>query len=122
MSDRSLSSPQNYDDVLQQLKERIRSAQFKAAIAVNREQILLYWHIGRSILIQQQVEGWGTKVIQRLAKDLKQEFPGMRGLSRSNLGYMKAFAEVYPDEEIVQEIASKLPWSHNIALINKLKS
>lgn len=122
MSDRSLSSPQNYDDVLQQLKERIRTAQFRAAIAVNQEQILLYWYIGRSILVQQQLEGWGTKVIQRLAKDLLQEFPGMKGLSRSNLAHMRAFAEAYPDETIVQQIASQLPWRHNIALINKLKS
>lgn len=122
MSDRPLSSPQNYDDFLQQLKERIRTAQVKAAIAVNQEQLLLYWYIGRSILIQQQIEGWGTKVIQRLAKDLKQEFPGMKGLSRSNLGYMKAFAEAYPDEAVVQQSVSRLPWRHNMTLIDKLNS
>ncbi|MBW4523221.1 MAG: DUF1016 family protein [Scytolyngbya sp. HA4215-MV1] len=114
--------PENYDVFLRHLKERIRSAQVRAALAVNQELILLYWQIGRSILEQQQREGWGTKVIERLAKDLKKEFPEIKGFSRSNLGYMKAFAETYPDEEILQRSVGKLPWRHNIALIDKLKT
>jgi predicted nuclease of restriction endonuclease-like (RecB) superfamily len=122
VSDRLFSMPENYDVFLRHLKERIRTAQVRAALAVNQELILLYWQIGRSILEQQQREGWGTKVIERLAKDLKKEFPEIKGFSRSNLGYMKAFAEAYPDEEILQRSVGKLPWRHNIALIDKLKT
>lgn len=122
MSDRPLSLPQSYDDFLRGVKERIRNAQVKAALAVNRELILLYWQIGRSILEHQQIEGWGTKVAERLAKDLKSEFPNIKGFSRSNLSYMRAFAEVYPDEAIVQRCVGQLPWRHNIALLDKLKT
>ncbi len=78
MSDRLFSMPENYDVFLRHLKERIRTAQVRAALAVNQELILLYWQIGRSILEQQQREGWGTKVIERLAKDLKKNFQKSR--------------------------------------------
>lgn len=122
MSDRWLSLPQDYDDFLNRLKERIRTAQVRAALAVNQELIHLYWQIGRSILEQQQSEGWGTGVVERLAKDLRKEFPEIKGFSRSNLGYMKAFAESYPDEAIYQRSVGKLPWRHNIALLDKLKT
>lgn len=122
MSDRLLSLPQDYDDFLNRLKERIRTAQVRAALAVNQELIHLYWQIGRSILEQQQSEGWGTRVIERLAKDLRKEFPEIKGFSRSNLGYMKAFAEAYPDEAIYQRGVGKLPWRHNIALLDKVKT
>ena len=114
--------PDNYDDFLRDLKERIRTAQVRAALAVNRELITLYWQIGRSILERQQQEGWGAKVIEQLAKDLRREFPDLKGFSRSNLMYMRAFAEAYPDEVIVQRSVGQLPWRHNIALLEKLKS
>lgn len=73
--------PDSYDDFFRSLKERIRSAQVKAALAVNRELVLLYWQIGREILQRQQEEGWGAKVIDRLAQDLKMEFPEMGSMS-----------------------------------------
>lgn len=110
-----------YDRFLRDLKERIRSAQVRAALSVNRELVLLYWHIGREILIRQQQEGWGAKVILRLAKDLKVAFPEMKGLSRTNLLYMRAFAEAYPDEQIVQQAAGQIPWFHNCTLLDKVK-
>lgn len=116
-----LSSDDNYAVFLQSLKTRIRTAQVKAALAVNRELVLLYWQIGRDILTRQQTEGWGARVIERLAKDLKKEFPEVRGFSRSNLLYMRAFAEAYPDEQIVQQVVGQIPWSHNILLLEKLK-
>ena len=122
MSDRLVSPPSNYDDFLRDLKERIRRTQIKAALAVNRELVLLYWQMGREILARQQQEGWGAKVIQRLATDLKREFPEMKGFSRSNLLYMRALAEAYPDEQIVQEVLGQITWYHNIALLDKLKS
>ena len=122
VKDRLLSTPQDYDDWLRRLKEHIRTAQVRAALAVNQELLLLYWQIGRSIVEQQHQEGWGSKVIERLAKDLRKEFPSIKGFSRSNLGYMRSFAEAYPDEAIVQRSVGKLPWRHNLALIDKLKT
>lgn len=118
----SLFSDRNYADFLHGLKQRIRMAQVKAALAVNRELILLYWQIGREILAKQEVEGWGTKVIDRLAQDLKREFPDVKGFASRNLKYMRSFAEAYPDEPIVQEVLAQIPWYHNIALLEKLKS
>lgn len=94
----------------------------RAILAVNRELLVLYWQIGYDILQRQQTEGWGSKVIDRLAKDLKREFPDMRGFSSRNLKYMRAFAEAYPDEQIVQEQLAQITWYHNIALLEKLKN
>src|SRR5436190_15817941 len=104
---------EGYDDFLRDLKERIRSAQVRAALAVNRELVLLYWQIGRDILARQQQRGWGARVIDRLAADLHQAFPEMQGFSRRNLKYMRAFAEAWPDEPIVQQAAAQIPWFHN---------
>ncbi|MEM9447145.1 MAG: DUF1016 N-terminal domain-containing protein, partial [Cyanobacteria bacterium P01_E01_bin.6] len=112
-SQRSVVLPDDYDLFLSSLKTRIRTAQVKAALAVNRELILMYWHIGQDILQRQQNEGWGSKVITRLAKDLKQEFPDITGFSRTNLMYMRAFAEAYPDKVVVQQVVGQIPWGHN---------
>lgn len=122
MSDQ-LSSPlpQNYETFLQDLKEDIRRSQVEAAQNLNQHIILLYWRIGQNILERQQREGWGAKVIVRLAKDLHREFPHMQGFSRTNLLYMRTFAESYPDEAIVQDVVSKIPWGHNIKIIELTK-
>ncbi len=96
-------------------------ARLKAAVAVNRELILLYWSIGRDILARQTAEGWGARVIDRLADDLRREFPEITGLSPRNLKYMRAFAEAFPDGAIVQQIVAQLPWGHNVKLIEALK-
>ena len=90
MEDQSPST-QSYGALLASIKERIQSAQVRAALAVNRELVLLYWGIGKEILARQEQEGWGTKVIERLAKALRSEFPMMKGFSKTNLLYMRAF-------------------------------
>lgn len=113
--------PDNYDEFFRALKERIRTAQIRATLSVNRELVLLYWQIGQEILLRQQHEGWGAKIIERLASDLKRDFPQMKGLSRSNLMYMRAFAAAYPDEAIVQEALGQITWYHNITLVEKVK-
>lgn len=95
---------------LRDLKERIRRAQVQAVLVVNRELVLLYWQIGCDILTRQQQQGWGAKVVTQLAKDLRKEFPEMKGFSRTNLLYMRAFAEAYPNEQIVQQLAGQIPW------------
>lgn len=116
-----LLSSDSYQTFLSDLKKRIRTAQIKAALAVNQELVLLYWRIGTEILKRQEAEGWGSKVINQLSKDLKQEFPDIKGFSSRNLKYMRAFAESWPDESIVQEALAQIPWYHNIALLEKLK-
>ncbi len=115
------AAPSGYGKFLTALKGRIRSAQLSATSSVQRELALLYWHIGREILLRQEKEGWGTRVVDRLATDLRTEFPDMAGFSRSNLLYMRAFAEAYPDPKVVQRVAAQLPWAHNMVLIDKLK-
>jgi len=114
--------PEGYDDWLAELKVKIHSAQQRATLAVNRELILLYWQIGRDILDRQAEQGWGAKVIDRLAHDLRSAFPQMKGFSRTNLMYMRAFAEVWREEAIVQQPAGQLPWGHNMVLLDKLST
>jgi predicted nuclease of restriction endonuclease-like (RecB) superfamily len=89
---------------------------------VNQELVLLYWGIGKEILTRQKTEGWGAKVIDQLAKDLHQAFPDMQGFSPRNLKYMRALAEAWPDEAIVQGPLAQLTWYHNLTLLEKVKS
>lgn len=110
-----------YGELLENLKARIRESQLRAAMEVNRELVLLYWQIGREIRERQEGGGWGAKVVERLAADLRREFPDIRGFSRTNLTYMRAFAEAFPDEEIVQQLVGRIPWGHNIVLLDKLR-
>lgn len=114
--------PKTYPALLADLKQRIRQARVRASLAVNRELVLLYWSIGREIVNRQQKEGWGTKVIERLASDLRKAFPEMTGFSARNLGYMRSCAEAWPDESILQQVAAKLPWGHIMVLIDAVKS
>ena len=123
MSDKPISlipPPAGYADWLADLKARIHSAQQRASLAVNRELVLLYWQIGRDILTRQAEQGWGAKVIDRLAHDLRTAFPDMKGFSPRNLKYMRAFAEAWPDQEFVQAVLAQLPWYHQLALLDKL--
>jgi predicted nuclease of restriction endonuclease-like (RecB) superfamily len=115
MTDRPISlapAPAGYADWLLDLKTRIHIAQQRAALAVNRELVLLYWQIGHDILARQAEQGWGAKVIERLAHHLRITFPQMKGFSPRNLKYMRAFAEAWPKVEFVQQAAAQLPWFH----------
>ncbi len=105
-----MALPQNnYINILNSLKDKIRQARYKAATAVNVELLKLYWEIGNSILEQQKEEGWGSKVTTRLAKDLKLEFPDFKGLSERNLVYMQTFANAYPNFLYTQVTLAELP-------------
>ena len=117
-----IATPVGYADWLTDLKARIHTAQQRATLAVNRELVLLYWQIGRDILARQIAQGWGAKVIERLAHDLRIAFPEMKGFSPRNLKYMRAFAEAWPDAEFVQAALAQLPWYHQLALLDKLKT
>lgn len=121
MSRKLPGMPADYAEWLAGIKSRVAAARSRAALAANAELIGLYWQIGREILERQSAQGWGSKVIERLARDLRAAFPDMKGFSRANLLYMRAFAEAWPDEAIVQQLAGRLPWFHNVLLLTRLK-
>jgi len=112
-------APENYQSTLDVLVERVRAARVRALRRVNEELVVLYWEIGREILDRQEREGWGAKVIDRLARDLRAVFPDM-GWSARNLKYMRAFAKAWPEPGIVQGRLAQLSWWHQIALLEKL--
>jgi len=114
--------PDGYGDWLKDLKNRIQTAQQRATLSVNRELVMLYWQIGNDILNRQAKQGWGAKVIERLAHDLRTAFPDMKGFSARNLKYMRSFAEIWSDKSIVQQLVAQLPWGHNLVLLSKLKT
>jgi predicted nuclease of restriction endonuclease-like (RecB) superfamily len=118
----SLTLSKDYENFLQSLKSRIATAQIKAALAVNRKLVLLYWQIGRDILERQEKQGWGAKVVDQLSKDLRSAFPDMKGFSTRNLKYMRALAESYPDEQFVQQAVAQIPWGHNVRILDYVKS
>ncbi|CAG9931398.1 DUF1016 N-terminal domain-containing protein [Candidatus Nitrotoga arctica] len=117
-----IEPPNGYGDWLADLKTRIHTAQQRASLVMNRELVLLYWQIGGDILERQAKQGWGAKVIERLAHDLRTAFPDMKGFFPRNLKYMRAFAEAWPDSEFVQGVLAQLPWYHQLALLDKLRS
>jgi predicted nuclease of restriction endonuclease-like (RecB) superfamily len=108
---------QEYNKFLSDLKERVASSRYKAALSVNRELILLYHHICTHILEAQERQGWGTKIIEQLSKDLRLEFPEMKGFSVRNLKYMRKFADEYPDPQFVQQVVAQLPWGHIVTIM-----
>ena len=126
-----------YSSILLRLKEKIRTARQKAILVVNNHLLSTYWEIGHTIAKQEQQAGWGGKVIEKLASDLKAEFPEMKGLSARNLRYMRDFSLAYPDflqhiaaktqdpknQDIVilQQLAAKLPWGHHQLLLTETK-
>jgi predicted nuclease of restriction endonuclease-like (RecB) superfamily len=112
--------PSGYASLLQDIKQRIQQGRLQTVLAANSAMVRLYWDIGRSILERQGQEGWGAKVIDRLAADLRKAFPDMRGLSPRNLKYMRAFAAAWPDQSIVQQLAAQIPWFHNCILLDRV--
>jgi len=115
--------PDGYEEFLREIKDRIQSAQVRAALALSREVILLYWQIGQEIRERQKRHGWGAKVVHQLAADLQAAFPGVEGFSRRNLIYMQAFAQAYPDAPFVQQLLhnSSIPWGHHVRILDKVK-
>jgi predicted nuclease of restriction endonuclease-like (RecB) superfamily len=116
-----LARPAGYAEWLTELKMRIHTAQQRTALAVNRDLLSLYWHLGRDLLERQAAGSWGSSVIDQVSTDLRAAFPDMRGFSPSNLKYMRAFAEAWPDFPNRQQAVGDLPWGHNVVLLTKLK-
>lgn len=118
--------PKGYKKLLEDLKARVHSSQIKAAVKVNEELIRLYWEIGRAIVERQEKESWGTRVIERLARDLQKAFPGVGGFSRSNVFKMRAFYLAYEKvSQAVRQIEQlpffRIPWGHNVLILTKVK-
>jgi len=117
----SLGKPKDYPGLLTEIKERIRSAQYEALKAVNKELVGLYWDIGRMIVERQDAEGWGKAVVEQLAADLRTEFPGVGGFSASNLWRMKAFFEAYTGLEKLAPLVREIGCSHSLAILERCK-
>ena len=111
----------NYRHLLMEIKQRIRSAQYEALKAVNREMINLYWDIGQIIVTQQQGATWGKSVVEQLAKDLQAEFPGISGFSAANLWRMRLFYESYVNNEKLAPMVREIGWTHNLVIVEKCK-
>ncbi len=120
VADTTQVMPEDYALFLQDLKTRIRKERIKTVLSANAALVMLYWDIGNAILKKQQDEGWGARIIDRMAYDLKEELPDMRGFSARNLKYMRKFSESWPERAIVQASLAQISWYHNIALIEKL--
>ena len=112
-----LINDNQYLSIVKDIKVAINESQFKAAVSVNRELVMLYYNIG---LIINEHKTWGNKFIENLAKDIKLAFPNSTGYSVRNLKYMSKFAAEYPDREFVQQVVAQIPWGHNIALLDKI--
>ncbi len=112
----------SYLDFIEAIKKEIQNQRLKVVLNANSSMICLYWNIGKAILQKQEEEGWGAKVIDRMAKDLKDAFPDMSGFSPRNIKYMRKFAECWPDFEIVQQVVAQIPWRTNMKLMDKLNT
>ncbi len=121
----------NYAKFITSLKAKVRSSQLKAAVSVNRELIRLCWEIGKEIAEKQSKESWGTKIIERVAKDLQNEFPGIEGFSTRNIWRMRAFYKAYEilpqvvaemTKDGLPECLGSIPWGHNAVLLEKVKT
>ena len=113
--------PQTYSELLKDIKDRIRTAQYAALKAVNKELISLYWDIGKTIVERQQGETWGKSVVEQLAKDLRREFPEMTGFSARNIWRMRDFYLAYRENEKLTPMVAEIGWTHNINILMKCK-
>ena len=114
-----LMNSTEYLKTVEEVKQEIRAAQYRAAVHVNTELTMLYYSIGTVI---NEHKAWGNKFIENLAADIRREFPGSKGYSVRNLKYMAKFAQTYPDLEFVQTVSAQIPWSHNVAILDKVKN
>lgn len=112
-----LSVNNDYKTLLTELKNKVRTSQLKAAVAVNSALIEFYWELGKMISEKEKI--WGNKLIEKIAFDLKLEFPDLKGLSRRNLFNCKQLYNFY-NNELVQQPVALIPWSHNILIFTEV--
>ncbi len=113
--------PDGYEGLFQEVKVKIQQTRLRVVLAANAAMVMLYWEVGQSILQRQSEQGWGARVVDRLADDLRGAFPEMKGFSPRNLLFMRGFAQAWPDMEIVKQRVSQLPWGHIILLLQRVK-
>jgi predicted nuclease of restriction endonuclease-like (RecB) superfamily len=113
--------PEDYKNLLTEVKQRIRSAQYEALKAVNHQLIALYWDIGKLIVSRQEGATWGKSVVEQLAKDLQAEFPGISGFSVRNIWNMRSFYLAYYQDEKLQPMVAEIGWTHNLVILEKCK-
>jgi predicted nuclease of restriction endonuclease-like (RecB) superfamily len=111
----------NYGELLVAVKQLIRAAQYEALKAVNKQLISLYWDIGRLIVSRQQGESWGKSVVEQLARDLQDEFPGVSGFSVRNIWNMRNLYLTYSQNEKLQPLVAEIGWTHNLVIMEKCK-
>jgi predicted nuclease of restriction endonuclease-like (RecB) superfamily len=111
--------PEGYAAFLADLKTRVERERLRVVVAANSALVLLYWDLGKAILDRQAAEGWGAKVIDRLASDLAEAYPDRKGWSPRNPKYMRAFVAVWPDHAFVQQAAAQIPWAHSCMLLDR---
>lgn len=114
--------PAEYSSFILELKERIHKAQYAALKAVNKELIALYWDIGKSIVGRQDQLGWGKAVVETVAQDLQNEFPGMQGFSSANLWRMRNFYLAYNKSEKLAPLVREISWTKNIIIMERCKN
>lgn len=112
--------PEEYLDFINNIKDEIANKRLSVTLHANSALIILYWHVGNAILNKSEQEGWGAKVIDRIAHDIRLAFPDMKGFSPRNIKYMRKFAECWPNFEIVQQVVAQIPWRTNLILLEKL--
>jgi predicted nuclease of restriction endonuclease-like (RecB) superfamily len=112
----------NQIEFVKEIKAQIKTAQYRALQKVNKEQIKLYWNIGKAILEKQQQFGWGKSIVELLSIELQKEFVGINGFSARNLWYMRnLYEQYYKSELILQPLVAEIPWTHNILILEKCK-
>jgi len=111
----------DYAALVTEIKSRIRTAQYEALRAVNKELIDLYWNIGKLIAERQQGATWGFSVVEQVAADVRQEFPGIQGFSARNIWYMRTFYLAYRDSQKLQPLVAEIGWSHNLTIFERCK-
>ena len=120
-STNEISQPNEYLHFRDDIMRRIRSAQYEAMRAVNKEMIFLYWEIGKQITKRQKQLGWGNAVVNNLSRDIQKEFPGIQGFGSSNLWDMARFYAEYQANEILQPLVGEISWSKHIIILTKCK-
>lgn len=111
----------DYQTLLGEIRQRIRSAQYQALKAVNQELIALYWDIGQLIVERQQVAGWGKAIVEQLAQDIRAEFSGITGFSARNVWRMRDFYLSYKDSPKLTPMVAEIGWTHNLVILEKCK-
>lgn len=117
----SLHLDQNYKHFLSGIKERLQTAQIRAAMAANSELIQFYWELGVDLIEKQRSHQWGSGFLGQFSHDMRQAFPEMQGFSVRNLQRIKQFAQLYPDLLITPQAVAQLPWGHVSLLIHAVK-